>query len=114
MAFDPGQERQARARIDELAILRHAQHDIYAFCQRLGEAGLTINRPPRDGRMAFVSSPDNISIAILQKGAALPQREPWSSMANTGRGDVRPRTCRSPRRGICVWDCRPRQQLARQ
>ena len=58
--------------------------DIYAFCQRLGEAGLTINRPPRDGRMAFVSSPDNISIEILQKGAALPQREPWSSMANTG------------------------------
>jgi lactoylglutathione lyase len=58
--------------------------DIYAFCQRLGDAGLTINRPPRDGRMAFVSSPDNISIEILQKGAALPQREPWSSMANTG------------------------------
>jgi lactoylglutathione lyase len=57
--------------------------DIYAFCRRLGDAGLTINRPPRDGRMAFVSSPDNISIEILQKGAALPQREPWSSMANT-------------------------------
>ena len=58
--------------------------DIYAFCQRLGDAGLTLNRPPRDGRMAFVTSPDNISIEILQKGAALPQREPWSSMANTG------------------------------
>jgi lactoylglutathione lyase len=58
--------------------------DIYAFCQRLREAGITISRPPRDGRMAFVRSPDNISIEILQKGAALPQREPWSSMANTG------------------------------
>jgi lactoylglutathione lyase len=58
--------------------------DIYAFCQRLGEAGVTINRPPRDGHMAFVRSPDNISIEILQKGSALPPREPWASMPNTG------------------------------
>jgi lactoylglutathione lyase len=59
--------------------------DIYATCQRLLEAGVTINRPPRDGRMAFVRSPDNISIELLQKGPALPPREPWQSMPNTGR-----------------------------
>ncbi len=58
--------------------------DIYAFCQQLADAGVTINRPPRDGRMAFVRSPDHISIEILQKGAALPAREPWLSMPNTG------------------------------
>ena len=58
--------------------------DIYAFCQHLGEAGLTINRPPRDGHMAFIRSPDDISIEILQKGPALPKREPWASMPNTG------------------------------
>jgi len=58
--------------------------DIYAVCERLQSAGLTINRPPRDGRMAFVRSPDNISIELLQKGAALPAREPWASMKNTG------------------------------
>ena len=58
--------------------------DIYAFCQRLGAAGVTINRPPRDGHMAFVRSPDNISIEVLQKGSALPPREPWASMPNTG------------------------------
>jgi lactoylglutathione lyase len=58
--------------------------DIYAFCQRLADGGIVINRPPRDGRMAFVRSPDQISIEILQKGAALPPREPWSSMANNG------------------------------
>ena len=58
--------------------------DIYAFCQRLGDAGVTINRPPRDGHMAFIRSPDNISIEILQKGSALPQCEPWASMPNTG------------------------------
>ena len=58
--------------------------DIYAFCQRLGDAGVTINRPPRDGHMAFIRSPDNISIEILQKGSALPQCEPWGSMPNTG------------------------------
>ncbi|MGD9783800.1 MAG: VOC family protein [Hyphomicrobiaceae bacterium] len=58
--------------------------DIYDTCRRLQEAGVTINRPPRDGRMAFVRSPDGISIELLQKGAALPQQEPWTSMANTG------------------------------
>ena len=58
--------------------------DIYAACARLQAAGVTINRPPRDGRMAFVRSPDLISIELLQKGAALPPQEPWASMPNTG------------------------------
>ncbi len=58
--------------------------DIYVVCERLQSADITINRPPRDGRMAFVRSPDNISIELLQKGAALPAREPWASMKNTG------------------------------
>lgn len=58
--------------------------DIYALCQRLMDAGVTINRPPRDGHMAFVRSPDNISIELLQAGDALPPREPWASMPNTG------------------------------
>lgn len=58
--------------------------DIYAMCQHLMDNGVTINRPPRDGRMAFVRSPDNISIELLQAGPALPVREPWASMANTG------------------------------
>lgn len=59
--------------------------DIYATCARLADAGVTINRPPRDGRMAFVRSPDNISVELLQKGEALAPAEPWRSMANTGR-----------------------------
>ena len=58
--------------------------DIYATCRHLMENGVTINRPPRDGRMAFVRSPDNISIELLQKGAPLPPAEPWASMGNTG------------------------------
>jgi lactoylglutathione lyase len=58
--------------------------DIYATCQRLMDAGVTINRPPRDGRMAFIRSPDAISIELLQKGAALEPAEPWQSMPNTG------------------------------
>jgi lactoylglutathione lyase len=58
--------------------------DIYALCARLAAAGVTINRPPRDGRMAFIRSPDNISIELLQKGQALPPAEPWASMGNTG------------------------------
>ena len=58
--------------------------DIYAACARLQAAGVVINRPPRDGRMAFVRSPDLISIELLQKGAALPPQEPWASMPNTG------------------------------
>jgi lactoylglutathione lyase len=64
--------------------LAYAVDDIYAACQRLQDLGVVINRPPRDGRMAFVRSPDNISIELLQKGAALPVREPWASMPNTG------------------------------
>lgn len=58
--------------------------DIYATCQRLRDKGVTINRPPRCGKMAFVRSPDHISIELLQKGAALPVTEPWQSMPNTG------------------------------
>jgi lactoylglutathione lyase len=58
--------------------------DIYATCQRLQDMGVTINRPPRDGRMAFVRSPDNISIELLQQGGARPLAEPWASMPNTG------------------------------
>ncbi len=58
--------------------------DIYAACARLKDKGVVINRPPRDGRMAFVRSPDNISIELLQKGAAQPPAEPWVSMPNTG------------------------------
>lgn len=58
--------------------------DIYATCQTLMEGGVTINRPPRDGRMAFVRSPDGISIELLQKGEAKEPREPWASMENTG------------------------------
>jgi lactoylglutathione lyase len=64
--------------------LAYAVDDIYAACERLQKHGVTINRPPRDGRMAFVRSPDNISVELLQKGNALPPREPWASMANTG------------------------------
>jgi lactoylglutathione lyase len=59
--------------------------DIYATCDRLMKSGVTINRPPRDGRMAFVRSPDNISIELLQKGESLPKQEPWASMTNTGK-----------------------------
>ena len=59
--------------------------DIYATCERLAAAGVTINRPPRDGYMAFVRSPDHISIELLQTGKPLPPREPWKSMPNTGR-----------------------------
>jgi lactoylglutathione lyase len=58
--------------------------DIYAVCERLQAAGVVINRPPRDGRMAFVRSPDGISIELLQRSGALPPREPWLSMVNTG------------------------------
>jgi lactoylglutathione lyase len=58
--------------------------DIYQTCQRLMDAGVTINRPPRDGHMAFVRSPDDISIELLQEGEALPPREPWASMPNVG------------------------------
>jgi len=64
--------------------LAYEVDDIYATCDRLMKAGVTINRPPRDGMMAFVRSPDKQSIELLQKGAALPAKEPWKSMPNTG------------------------------
>jgi len=64
--------------------LAYEVDDIYAFCERLMKAGVTINRPPRDGRIAFVRSPDSISIEIRQKGADKPPAEPWLSMPNTG------------------------------
>jgi lactoylglutathione lyase len=64
--------------------LAYAVDDIYAACKRLQDHGVTVLRPPRDGRMAFVRSPDNISIELLQAGTALPPMEPWASMANTG------------------------------
>lgn len=64
--------------------LAYEVDDIYATCQRLMDAGVTIHRPPRDGRMAFVRSPDLISIELLQRGEALPPREPWASMPNQG------------------------------
>ena len=64
--------------------LAYLVDDLYATCRHLMDMGVTINRPPRDGHMAFVRSPDNISIELLQKGDALPQQEPWASMPNTG------------------------------
>lgn len=64
--------------------LAYQVDDIYAACQRLKDAGITIHRPPRDGRMAFVRSPDQISVELLQKGDALPPQEPWASMPNVG------------------------------
>lgn len=64
--------------------LAYRTSDIYVLCQNLMDNGVTINRPPRDGHMAFVRSPDNVSIELLQKGADLPSQEPWASMSNTG------------------------------
>ncbi len=65
--------------------LAYEVDDIYALCERLMQAGVVINRPPRDGQMAFVRSPDRHSIELLQKGEPLPPREPWKSMPNTGK-----------------------------
>ncbi len=64
--------------------LAYSVENIYETCQKLMDAGVTINRPPRDGRMAFVRSPDNISVELLQAGGSLPVQEPWASMGNTG------------------------------
>jgi lactoylglutathione lyase len=64
--------------------LAYQVDDIYETCRRLSDAGVIINRPPRDGRMAFIRSPDDISVELLQEGAALPPAEPWASMPNTG------------------------------
>ena len=65
--------------------LAYEVEDIYATCERLIKSGITINRPPRDGHMAFIRSPDNISIELLQKGKPLPKKEPWASMQNEGK-----------------------------
>jgi lactoylglutathione lyase len=65
--------------------LAYEVDDIYATCEKLMKKGVTINRPPRDGHMAFIRSPDNISIELLQKGKPLPKQEPWASMQNTGK-----------------------------
>jgi len=64
--------------------LAYRVHDIYEVCQRLSDAGVTINRPPRDGHMAFIRSPDGVSIELLQKGEALPPADPWKNMPNIG------------------------------
>ncbi|HEX3350986.1 MAG TPA: VOC family protein [Acetobacteraceae bacterium] len=64
--------------------LAYEVDDIYGLCDKMRKSGITINRPPRDGRMAFVRSPDGISVELIQKGSALPQQEPWKSMPNTG------------------------------
>ncbi len=78
--WDPEEYGEAR----NFGHLAYEVDDIYALCQQLLDAGVTINRPPRDGHMAFVRSPDNISIELLQKGDALPPREPWASMPSVG------------------------------
>ena len=89
---DPGGEVELTVNWDEQGYgggrnfghLAYEVDDIYATCDRLQNGGVTINRPPRDGRMAFVRSPDNISVELLQKGKALPPTEPWASMPYTG------------------------------
>ncbi len=78
--WDPEQYGEGR----NFGHLAYQVDDIYAACQKLMDAGVTINRPPRDGHMAFVRSPDNISVELLQKGEALPPTEPWASMPNVG------------------------------
>ncbi len=78
--WDPGEYGEGR----NFGHLAYAVNDIYEICQKLIDGGVTINRPPRDGYMAFVRSPDNISIELLQRGDALPIQEPWSSMENDG------------------------------
>ena len=78
--WDPDQYDEGR----NFGHLAYEVDDIYALCQSLMDAGVTINRPPRDGHMAFVRSPDNISIELLQKGDALPEAEPWASMPSVG------------------------------
>lgn len=78
--WDPGVYTSGR----NFGHLAYKVKNIYQTCQKLMDGGVTINRPPRDGRMAFVRSPDGISIELLQEGDALPQQEPWASMPNTG------------------------------
>jgi lactoylglutathione lyase len=78
--WDPQEYTMGRA----FGHLAYEVDDIYAMCEKLRAGGVTINRPPRDGRMAFVRSPDDVSIELLQKGSARPPAEPWASMPNTG------------------------------
>jgi lactoylglutathione lyase len=78
--WDPEEYRGGR----NFGHLAYRVDDIYATCAKLKAAGVTINRPPRDGHMAFIRTPDNISIELIQKGGSLPAAEPWASMANTG------------------------------
>ena len=78
--WDPGELRGGR----NFGHLAYQVENIYETCQRLMDAGVTINRPPRDGYMAFVRSPDQVSIELLQKGGPLPPEDPWKSMSNTG------------------------------
>lgn len=78
--WEPEEYREGR----NFGHLAYEVDDIYAYCQKLKDAGVTINRPPRDGHMAFVRSPDNVSIELLQKGDSLPVQEPWASMQNSG------------------------------
>jgi lactoylglutathione lyase len=81
----PGQEGVAEIELTHnFGHLAYAVDDIYESCQTLLDAGVTINRPPRDGRMAFVKSPDGISVELLQDGKPLPPKEPWASMPNSG------------------------------
>ncbi|TNC43235.1 lactoylglutathione lyase [Rubellimicrobium rubrum] len=77
---DPGLPSDSR----HFGHLAYQVDDIYALCQELMDSGVTINRPPRDGHMAFVRSPDNVSIELLQRGERKPPQEPWASMSNTG------------------------------
>ncbi|MFO7285668.1 MAG: VOC family protein [Gammaproteobacteria bacterium] len=79
--WDPEQYTEGR----NFGHIAYEVDDIYETCRRLMEMGVTINRPPRDGRMAFIRSPDNISIELLQKGPAKPPEEPWASMPNQGK-----------------------------
>jgi lactoylglutathione lyase len=78
--WDPEEYSMGRA----FGHLAYEVDDVYALCEKLRAGGVTINRPPRDGRMAFVRSPDDVSIELLQKGGRLPPAEPWASMPNTG------------------------------
>ena len=78
--WDPEQYTEGR----NFGHLAYAVDNVYDVCEKLRRSGVTINRPPRDGRMAFIRSPDNISIELLQTGAALPVQEPWASMPNSG------------------------------
>ena len=80
----PGGQPEVLGSARNFGHIAYAVDNIYVTCQKLHDAGVVINRPPRDGRMAFVRSPDNISIELLQAGPALPPAEPWTSMPNTG------------------------------